>query len=55
MQLYVFFRTEGWYPMEYPDDEAAKAGAELNKGTLKVQNMLTKKVIWKAPTQDSLN
>jgi len=38
MPVYIFFRKEGWYPVEYSDDESAKRGAEINHGTLKVED-----------------
>lgn len=37
--VYIFFRREGWYPIELRDDEEARRNAEHNPGTLKVERM----------------
>lgn len=36
MSVYIFFRKEGWYPIEFSDDTEAIRNAETNIGTLKV-------------------
>lgn len=36
--IYIFFRQEGWYPLELGSDEEAIANAKCNPGTLKVEN-----------------
>jgi hypothetical protein len=50
MQVYVFFRSEGWYPIECKDDEDAKNQAETNPGTVKVEDVAGRDV-WKASTK----
>ena len=39
MNLYVFFRAEGFYPLELENDASAKSNAAINPGTLKVVRM----------------
>ena len=39
MNLYVFFRAEGFYPLELESDASAKSNAAINPGTLKVVRM----------------
>jgi len=46
MNIYIFHRAEGFYPLELLDDEQAIANACLNPGTLKVTNAITGKVVW---------
>jgi len=46
MKTYIFFRKEGFYPVEYKNNEEAIEGAKLNKGTLKVKTA-SGKTIWK--------
>jgi hypothetical protein len=48
-QLYIFFREGGWYPLELSDDKEARANAESNPGTLKVENAVTEELVWEAP------
>lgn len=50
MNLYLFFRDEGFYPLELKDDSDAKRNAECNPGTIRVENAITEAVIWVAPT-----
>lgn len=44
--IYIFHRADGWYPLELKDDAEAKANAQCNPGTLKVENAATGQVIW---------
>lgn len=37
--IYVFVREEGFYPLELANDEEARANAECNPGTLRVENL----------------
>lgn len=46
MQVYIFFREEGWYPVELRDDDDARRNAEHNLGTLRVENVAGD-VIWR--------
>jgi hypothetical protein len=39
MKVYIFFRKEGWYPLNLGSDEEARANAEHNPGTLKVETV----------------
>ena len=48
VKLYIFFRMEGWYPVELRDDEDAKVNAELNPGTLRVET-IKGRTVWSAP------
>lgn len=50
MLPYVFFRKEGFYPIELLNDEDAKRNAELNPGTLRVED-INGRVIWPEPTR----
>ena len=43
---YLFVRAEGFYPLELADDESARRNADLNPGTLRVENALTREVVW---------
>jgi hypothetical protein len=45
MNTYLFFRKDGWYPLELEDDQHAKFNAELNPGTIRVETP-TGRVIW---------
>ena len=51
-EVYVFFRTmDGevfFYPVELADDADAKANAECNPGTIKVEN-IAGKIVWSQP------
>jgi hydroxymethylglutaryl-CoA reductase len=42
---YLFFRADGFYPLELKDDEDAIANAERNKGTLQVKD-LNGRIVW---------
>lgn len=54
--IYIFFREDGFYPIEMPREMLEKHGeakciadnAILNKGTLKVED-IHGKVIWQLP------
>lgn len=46
MKTYLFFRLEGFYPVQYPNDAEAIKGAEANKGTMRVETV-SGRVIWK--------
>ena len=43
--IYLFFRSDGFYPIELKDDEDAIVNAEFNKGTLQVQDM-SGRIVW---------
>jgi len=47
-RMYIFFRLGGWYPIELRDDDDAKANAEWNPGTLRVED-IKGRVVWSAP------
>ena len=38
MQAYIFFRERGFYQIKLRDDAAAKKDAELNPGTIRVED-----------------
>lgn len=44
--VYIFYRKEGWYPVEYYNDQQAIDGALLNEGTLKVERA-SGKLVWR--------
>lgn len=44
---YVFHRAEGWYPLTLKSDEEAIANAQCNPGTLSVENVLTRAIVWR--------
>lgn len=46
MHIYIFHRSDGWYPLTLKDDADAKANAVCNPGTIKVENARTGKVVW---------
>lgn len=46
MTPYIFHRTGHFYLLELADDKEARANAECNPGTVKVENMLTGKIVW---------
>jgi len=48
-QVYVFFRSEGFYPLELRDDDEAIKNAVHNSGTLQVIRAMDEVVIWKQP------
>ena len=46
MAVYIFFRPEGFfYPITLRDDADARANAECNPGTVKVEDMKGR-VVW---------
>jgi hypothetical protein len=45
-KTYIFFRKEGFYPLELKDDEDAKKNAEFNAGTLRVET-INGDVVWR--------
>lgn len=45
MKIYIFFRKEGFYPIELKNDKDAIANALNNEGTLKVED-LNGNIIW---------
>lgn len=51
MNVYLFFREGGFYPLELTNDEAAKANAEANPGTIRVENAVTKALVWWKPAE----
>ncbi len=50
MQTYLFFRENHFYPVELRDDDDAKKNAEINPGTIKVEDVAGR-VVWK-PTMN---
>lgn len=46
MNVYIFFREDGFYPLELESDASARANAELNPGTLRVENAVTRETVW---------
>ena len=48
MQTYIFFRAEGFYPVNLPGDNAVPENVRLNPGTLRVED-LAGRVVWPAP------
>ena len=46
--IYLFFRADGWYPLNLADDKDARRNAECNTGTVKVEN-INGDIIWQAP------
>lgn len=51
MKTYIFFRDGTFYPVELSSDEQARKNAECNPGTLKVENALTREIVWEKPTE----
>lgn len=45
-KVYLFFRKEGFYPIELRDDECAAANGECNPGTLRIEDALTGAQVW---------
>ena len=45
MNTYLFFRQDGWYPIECQDDQDAKHAAEINPGTIRVETIMGR-TIW---------
>lgn len=43
--IYIFFRKEGFYPIECRDDADARVQAEMNPGTLKVED-IDGNIVW---------
>jgi hypothetical protein len=50
MTTYLFIRKEGFYPIELENDESARTNAEINPGTLRVENAMTQETVWPTPT-----
>lgn len=48
LQEYMFFRAEGFYFLELPNDAAAIASVKSNPGTLKVSHVASNRVVWDA-------
>lgn len=49
MSLYLFIRADVFYPIELRDDDDARANAECNPGTVRVENALTNEIVWPVP------
>lgn len=45
-QVVIFFREEGWYPLELPRNADLSKHAECNPGTLRIENV-NGKVLWR--------
>ena len=41
----IFFRAEGWYPMEVPIDADLAAHARCNPGTIRIED-LGGRILW---------
>lgn len=52
--VYMFFRAEGWYPIELYGDQDAIANALCNEGTIKVTDR-DGNIIWTAHPTDNAN
>lgn len=44
MMLYIFFREDGWYPIEI-DPDTLQQNIELNPGTIRVED-INGNVVW---------
>lgn len=44
--IYLFYRTGHFYPIGCWNDDDARANAECNPGTTKVENATTGKIVW---------
>lgn len=53
MKKYLFFREEGFYPVDLKDDQDAIANALKNKGTIQVKN-IDGKIIWRLKENENL-
>lgn len=49
MSVYIFIRADMFYPIELRDDDDARANAECNPGTVRVENALTGETVWPVP------
>jgi len=47
-KTYIFFREEGWYPVECRDDDEVPEHVALNPGTLKVEDTHGR-LVWSLP------
>jgi hypothetical protein len=45
-RIYLFIRTEGFYPIELRNDDDARKNAECNPGTLRVE-AVSGRVVWR--------
>lgn len=45
--MFIFFREQGWYPVEIPADQLQR-NIDLNPGTIRVEDMQGN-VLWSAP------
>jgi len=44
-RLFIFFREDGFYPLEIPEATVADC-AECNPGTLRVEDAVTREIVW---------
>lgn len=49
MVPYIFFRNEGWYPVECKDDADVLVHVELNPGTIRVED-INRRVVYPVPS-----
>lgn len=42
----IFHRAEGWYPIQLLKGDDVAIHAELNPGTLKIEDALTGEILW---------
>lgn len=52
-RIYVFFRDEGFYPIELRDDDDARDNAECNPGTIRVEDH-SGRIVWR-PAGEEVN
>lgn len=45
MRVFIFFRAEGWYPVELPSESHVLPNVQCNPGTIKVEDM-DGNVVW---------
>ncbi len=50
MTEYLFSRCDGFYTVLLKDDDDAVVNAKCNPGTLRVENIETRRVVWDAIT-----
>lgn len=50
----IFFREDGWYPVEYPVGYSDwQAEADRNPGTIRIEDGLTGRILWPAENDDA--
>ena len=46
VQMVIFHRADGWYPLELPRTDDIAEHAASNPGTLKVTDAVTEEILW---------